>query len=285
MTMPRRTGGGRTGRAIVTLAACALALAPTAAARDVRQLRACADPNNLPFSNQRGEGFENKLAVFLARELHASLRYTWWARRRGYVRNTRGAGECDVLLGVPAGLERALTTRPYYRSAYVFVYPKNKGLSIHSFDDPALRTLRIGVQLIGDDYTNTPPAHALSRRHIIGNVSGFTVYGDYTQPNPPARIIDAVAAGTIDVAIVWGPLGGYFAKRERIPLDVVPVSPQIDPPRLPLAFDIALGVREGDRALRDELQRVLDRKAPEIARILEAYGVPLVPALPGAPIP
>ena len=243
-----------------------------------RVLRVCADPNNLPFSNEKEEGFENRIAELLARDLHAKLEYTWWAQRRGYVRNTLSAGACDVLLGVPAGFERALTTTPYYRSTYVFVSPRAKRYGISSFDDPRLRTLRVGVQIVGDDYTNTPPAHALSRRGIVRNVKGYTLYGDYKEPNPPARIVDAVARGDIDVAVVWGPLAGYFAKRERVPLDVVPVTPRVDPPRLPLTFAIAVGVKKGNAPLRDSLQRVLDRRRPEIRRILDDYGVPLVDA-------
>ena len=241
-------------------------------------LRVCADPNNLPFSNERGEGFENRIAELVARELHATLEYTWWAQRRGFVRNTLAAGACDVLMGVPEGFERALTTAPYYRSTYVFVSPKAKRYALRSFDDPRLRQLRIGVQMVGDDYANTPPAHALARRGIVRNVAGYTLYGDYREPHPPARIIDAVARGEVDVAVVWGPLAGYFARRARVPLEVTPVSPRVDPPRLPLTFAIAMGVRQGNVALRDSLQLVLDRRGAEIRRILDDYGVPRVDA-------
>ena len=243
-----------------------------------RVLRVCADPNNLPFSNQKEQGFENRIARLLAREMGATLEYTWWAQRRGFVRHTLDAGACDVLLGVPAGFERALTTQPYYTSTYVFVSPAAKHYRITGFDDPRLRTLRIGVQMVGDDYTNTPPAHALARRGIVDNVTGYTLYGDYREANPPARIVDAVAKGEIDVAVVWGPLGGYFARRERTKLDVVPVSPRVDPPRLPLTFAIALGVAKGREGLRDSLQLVLDRRGAEIRRILDEFGVPQVDA-------
>jgi quinoprotein dehydrogenase-associated probable ABC transporter substrate-binding protein len=241
---------------------------------DPRSLRICADPNNLPFSNARGEGFENKIADVVAREMRASVSYTWWAQRRGFIRNTLGAGACDVVLGMPAEMTAALTTRPYYRSSYVFVSRSDRRLHIRSFDDPALRQLRIGVQLIGDDYANTPPAHALSSRHLVGNVTGYTVYGNYAEPNPPARIMDAVSRGDVDVAIVWGPLAGYFATRERVPLDIVPVSPPADLRFLPFTFDIAMAVRRGDVELRDELDAILARVRPEIERILDTYGVP-----------
>jgi quinoprotein dehydrogenase-associated probable ABC transporter substrate-binding protein len=250
-----------------------------------RRLRVCADPNNLPFSNQRLEGFENRLAELIAQELHATVQYTWWAQRRGFFRNTLRAGACDVVLGVPRNFELALTTSPYYRSTYVFVYRKDRGLTIRSFDDPLLHQVKIGVQLIGDDYANTPPAHALASRQVIDNVVGYTVYGDYAQENPPARIITAVAAGDIDVAIVWGPLAGYFARRQAAPLEVIPVSPPEDLSFLPFVYDISMGVRKGDEALREELEAVLERRRPEIDNILGAYGVPRVGAATPAPAP
>jgi mxaJ protein len=244
-----------------------------------RVLRVCADPNNMPFSERDGGGFENAIAELLAKELHATVHYTWWAQRRGFVRNTLNAGSCDVIVGVPSGFDPVLTTKPYYRSAYAFVARQTPGQErpIQSFDDPRLRDLRIGVQLVGDDYANTPPAAALARRGIVRNVRGYTVYGDYREPAPPARIVHAVARGEVDVAVVWGPLAGYFARRERPPLEVVPVSPQVDAPGLPLAFDIAMGVRRADRALRDTLDRILARRRQSVDSILDAYGIPRVP--------
>ena len=239
-------------------------------------LRVCADPNNLPFSNQRGEGFENKLAELLAEDMGERVEYTWWAQRRGFFRNTLKAGVCDVVLGVPSGFEMALTTKPYYRSTYVFLSRKDRHLDVKSFDDPVLKKLRIGVQIIGDDQSNAPPAHALSRRNIIDNVKGFTLYGNYSEPDPPARIVDAVAKGDIDLAIVWGPLAGYFAKQSRVPMEVVPVSPQIDQPFLPFVFDISIGVRREDQELRDQVEQILENRRGEIDRILREYKVPRV---------
>jgi mxaJ protein len=237
-------------------------------------LRVCADPNNLPFSNKHGEGFENKIAELLAADLHERLEYTWWAQRRGFFRNTLKAGACDVVIGVPSSFELAATTAPYYRSTYVFVYRKDKGLSVASFDDPVLRDVKVGVQLVGDDGANTPPAHALTARGIVENVRGYTLYGDYKQPNPPARIVEAVERGDVDVAVVWGPLAGYFARRQRVPLAVVPVSPQFDLPFLPFVYDISMGVRRGDEELRRRLDSFLERRRPEVERILDEYGVP-----------
>jgi mxaJ protein len=200
----------------------------------------------------------------------------WWAQRRGFARNTLAAKKCDVVIGVPSSFERATTTHPYYRSSYVFVTRRDPKLDVTSFDDPQLKKLRIGVQMIGDDATNTPPAHALSKRGIIQNVRGYSVYGDYRQANPPARVIDAVANGDVDVSVAWGPLAGYFASREARPLRITPVSPQIDLPFLPFVFDISMGVRRGDDALRDRLNDVLARRKPDIDRILDEYGVPRI---------
>lgn len=239
-----------------------------------RELRVCADPNNLPYSNRKLDGFENRLAEMVARDLHATVRYTWWPQHRGFIRNTLKAGTCDVLMGLPSSVELALTTRPYYRSTYVFVSRKDRGIAVRSFDDPALRTLRIGVQMIGDDGTNSPPAHALANRGVVNNVSGYSVYADYSQPNPPARIVEAVARGDIDLAVVWGPLAGYFAPRQSVPLALVPVSPQIDRPFLPFVFDISMAVRRGDRTLHDELDSFIERRQPEIDALLARYGVP-----------
>ncbi|HEX2693682.1 MAG TPA: substrate-binding domain-containing protein [Gemmatimonadaceae bacterium] len=248
------------------------------AATKLSELRVCSDPNNLPFSNQQQQGFENKIAQLVAHDLNSRLSYTWWAQHRGFVRNSLNANQCDLLIGVPASFERTINTIPYYRSTYVFVTRHDKHLNIRSFDDPALRRLTIGVQMIGDDFTNTPPAHALTQRHMIQNVRGYSVYGDYRRPNPPARIIDAVANGDIDVAVAWGPLAGYFAQKEPVALDITPVSPQIDLPFLPFVFDISMGVRRGDTALRERLNTVIARRKGDIDRILEQYGVPRVDA-------
>ena len=242
--------------------------------RASRELRVCADPNNLPFSNRREEGFENRLAELIAADLGARVSYTWWPQRRGFLRNTLSARTCDVVMGITSGAERVLTTTPYYRSTYVFVSRKERHLGVRTLDDPALRTLRIGVQLVGDDYANTPPVHALSRRGISGNLVGFSVFGDYSQPNPPARIIDAVVANDVDLAIAWGPLAGYFAKHAPVALELFPVSPEVDPPALRFAFDISLAVRPGDQQLKQELEAVLQRKKSSIERILTDYGVP-----------
>lgn len=243
---------------------------------DIKEFRVCADPNNLPFSNQKQEGFENKIAELLARDLDSYVTYTWWPQRRGFIRNTLRAGKCDVVMGVPAGYDPVLTTRPYYRSTYVFVYPKKAGYQIASLDDPILHQLRIGVHLIGDDYTNSPPAHALSTKGIVGKVVGYSVFGDYAEDSPPGKIIKAVATGEIDTAIVWGPIAGYFAQKQDTVLELVSVPFDPDLMFLPFAYNISLGVRRGDNDLRTKLDEILERKASQIQDILKEYGVPLL---------
>lgn len=238
-------------------------------------LRVCSDPNNLPFSNRREEGFENRIAELIARDLGRKVEYYWWAQRRGFVRNTLDAHKCDVILGVPSSFEMALTTRPYYRSGYVFVTRRDRRLTIDSLDDPRLRKLRIGVQIIGDDYANSPPAHALANRGIVRNVVGYSVYGDYAKDSPPRRIVEAVAKGEVDLSAVWGPTAGYFAKKSRVPLAVTAFTPEIDLPFLPFVFDIAMAVRRDDPELRDRLNAVIENRQDEITRILREYGVPL----------
>ena len=244
--------------------------------------RVCSDPQNMPFSNDRLEGFENRIAALLAQDFGATPSYVWWGQRRGFIRNTMNAtleqGRCDVVIGVPAQYDLVRTTKPYYRSTYVFVYPKNKGWTIASLDDPRLKKLKIGVHLLGDDYTNPPPVHELSKRGIVENVVGFNTF--YSDTNPPGAIIDAVAAGRVDLAIVWGPVAGYYAKRQRVPMDVVAIpSGKGD---LPFTFDISMGVKKGNDGLYARVEQILEKRKREITGILMEYGVPLVTTT-GAP--
>jgi quinoprotein dehydrogenase-associated probable ABC transporter substrate-binding protein len=239
-------------------------------------LRVCSDPNNLPFSNERQAGFENKIAELAARDMGRRLTYEWAPQRRGFMRRTLMANRCDVVMGVPAGFEMVRTTKPYYRSTYAFVSRRDRHLDVRSFDDPKLAHLVIGIQITGDDYNNPPPAQALASRKLAANVRGYTVYGDYSKPDPQRDVVDAVADGTVDVAVVWGPLAGYFSRREPVPIDVVPVSPASEAGPLRFTFDIAMGVRRDDHALHDALDGFVARNHAAIRRILQSYGVPLV---------
>ncbi len=235
--------------------------------------RVCADPNNLPFSNDKGEGFENKIAELIAGKLGDKLEYTWWSQRKSFVKNSLDQGRCDAVIGVPSTLESITATRPYYRSTYVFVSRHDRALGITSLQDARLDRCRIGIHVVGDDYA--PPAVALARRGITANVIGFSLFGEYGEPNPPAKIIDAVARGDLDVAIVWGPLAGYFAKNASTPLDIVPVSPALFL-AVPFTYDISVGVHKGDEVLKDKLKDVLENESVPIEKILSEYGVPQV---------
>ena len=239
-------------------------------------LRICADPNNLPFSNEAREGFENKIATLIGRELHRPIEYVWWAQRRGFVRNTLSAGSCDLVVGTVSGMEMLATTRPYYTSTYVFVSRHDRALDVSSFDDPRLKNLRIGVQLVGDDFANTPPAHALANRGMTRNIVGYTLYGDYRRPHPASQIVDAVARGDVDLAVVWGPLAGYFAASSPVPLRLEPVTPWMDDMQWPMQFDVSVGVRRDNQQLLKDIDSVLARRSGDIRRLLAAYHVPVV---------
>ncbi|MBV9764234.1 MAG: substrate-binding domain-containing protein [Acidobacteriaceae bacterium] len=236
-------------------------------------LRVCADPNNLPFSNEQGQGFENKLAELVSGKLGEQLQYTWWSERKSFIKNSLDAGRCDVVMGVPTALESVTATRPYYRSTYAFVSRHDRDLRVTSLDDARLTQLRIGIHVVGDDYA--PPAVALARRGITQNIAGFSLFGEYGAPNPARKLIDAVARGDVDIAIVWGPFAGYFAQCEDTPLDIVPVAPSMFL-GIPFTYEISLGVRKGDQALKTKLDSVLESESKKIQQILVQYGVPQV---------
>ena len=274
---PRPRGSRRLGTAVVLALALGLAASTARAqAPAERILRVCADPNNLPFSNRAGRGFENRIAELLARELGERLEYAWRQETRGFVRKGLKAGACDLIPAVPAGFDQVETTRPYFRSTYVFVTRKDRGLHVRSLDDPALRTARIGIHVIGDDFINTPPAEALAARRIMDNVVGYRIVDDYSRPNPPQELVRAVERGDVDVAVVWGPFVGPIAARPGSDLEVHPVTPSRDRSGQRFAFAMALGVRHGDDALRARLDRVLETHRAEIRQILLDYAIPLV---------
>jgi ABC-type amino acid transport substrate-binding protein len=179
-------------------------------------------------------------------------------------------------MGVPEGYDLVATTKPYYRSTYVFVTRQDRHLDLSSLLDPRLHQFTIGVHLIGDDGNNPPPAQALGEEGIIGNVRGYSIYGDYREADPPARLIEAVGSGEVDVAAAWGPLGGYFAQRSSVPLTVTPIQDYERFAPQQFRFAIAMGVRKGDDALRDRLNGFIDEHRSEITSLLRSYGVPLV---------
>jgi mxaJ protein len=233
------------------------------------ELRVCADPDNMPFSSLGRTGFENRIAALVARDLNARLTFVWQRMGLGFVREYLDKGQCDLLVGIPTNYRPLLTTRPYYRSTYVFV-SRQEEPPISSLDSSALRGLKIGVQVLEEEYT--PPGEALARRGLQGAIVGFDTTGDGAD-----SIVRAVADKQVDAAIVWGPLAGYFAKKLGGQLRVTPVEPEVDPPGLPFTFAISMGVRKGNVALRDQLEKILLDREPEIRAILDEYGVPQLP--------
>jgi mxaJ protein len=241
-------------------------------------LRVCADPDNLPLSNQKGEGFEQKIAELVAKEWNAKIEYAWWPVRRGFFARALNGRYCDIAIQAPAEFDMAGVTRPYFRSGYVFITRKDRGLDIRSLADPRLKRLKIGVNILNSDAENTPPAMALSRYGVVGNLTGYPTF--YTDSVRPEDIVTAVARKEVDVAIAWGPLAGYFAAKSPVPLLLQPLAERDSLTDFPFRFSIGMGVRRRDRALRDSLQTVLDQRAPQIQAILKEYNVPLFPIPP-----
>jgi len=233
-----------------------------------RQLRVCADPNNMPFSSRNETGFENRIAALVAHDLNVHLIYVWQRMGRGFVREYLDNSQCDFVVGIPTNYPAVLTTSPYYRSTYVFV--SRQGKPVPSLDSPSLHGLKIGVQVLDEQYT--PPGEALARRGLQSSIVGFDTVGDGAD-----SIMRAVADQRVDLAIVWGPLAGYFAKTIGRDLRVAPVEPEVDPPGLPFTFAISMAVRRGDLALRDQLEKILVDRRSEIRAILDEYGVPQLP--------
>ena len=261
---------------IATIFAALLGGPLPVSAEPQHELAVCADPGNLPFSNDKLEGFENKIASLIAADLRTTLRYEWRVQRRDFLRRTLLSGACDVVMGVSAGLPGVSVTRPYYTSTYVFVSVRKRKLQLGSFDAPALKNLKIGLHAIAAEGSNTPPARALAKRGIVDNIVGFSMWGEENVADPQARIITAVATGEIDTAVVWGPFAGYFAKRHGNRLVVTPVEADPQTPSFAFVYEISLGVRDGDDLLKEKLQDVLHRRKSDIEAILNEYAVPLV---------
>ena len=229
----------------------------------------------MPFSNERGEGFENRIAALVARDLRRPLEYFWLPQRRGFIRNSLNAQRCDVVIGVPAQYGLLQPTRSYYRSSYVFVSRRDRHLRIDSFDAPPLTSAddrhsdqrRRLQQSSGRAGARLAPHRA--ERARIPDLRRLLA------ADPQRDIVDAVADGRVDVAVVWGPLAGYYAQRESMPIDVRPIAEAVKDSSSRFTFDIAMGVRRDDTQLRASLDSVITRRGDDIRRILRAYGVPL----------
>jgi mxaJ protein len=250
--------------------------APAESPAPAGTLRICADPNNLPFSNRAKEGFEDRLAALVAQDLGLKLEYQWLPQRLGFYRTAFKTFQVNLVMAAPVGFDMALATQPYYRSTYVFVTRKS-ATPIRSFDDPSLKSAKIGVTLTGG--VNTPPTHALAKRNIIDNVTGFSAF-DESQGKPGEKIIAAVARGEIDVAIAWGPQAAWFARQQPVELSVTPVTPEEDTigsVKLPFTYGICMAVKRPDKALRDKIKQIIAKRRNAIDRILDDYAVPRLP--------
>jgi mxaJ protein len=251
----------------------AIALIAAVCAAQAAPLRVCADPANLPYSNRAGQGFENEIAKLVSRELGRPLAYRWIPQRDKFF-ETLSRGLCDMAVEAPVGLPDVRTTNPFYRSSYVFVTRKDRGIHLHSLEDARLAKLRIGLASIGADSSSAPAARTLAARGILRNVTWYRLYRNYLDANQPQAPIEAVEKGDVDVAIVWGPTAGYFAMRARAPLEVTAIS-EASAGANGLAFDLAMAVRQTDAPLARELNEIIARHGTEIRQILRRYGVPL----------
>jgi mxaJ protein len=256
------------GLLLVLAAALAFAAEP-------QDLWVCADRNNLPYSNDRQQGFENKLAEMVAQDLGRTLQYVWWPASPTFARKVFRKGACDIIMGIPSkGYDLAEPTQAYYSSTYVFVSQRDRHLAIQSFDDPSLKTVKIGLHVVDDGFT--PAAQELATRGIIRNVKGYSIFGNLAQENPSADLIRGVSQGDVDIAIAWGPLAGYFAQHSTVPLRLTPVCAASVKTSLPVSFDISIGVRRDEEALRAQLNQEIARRRDDIHALLLSYGIPFL---------
>jgi quinoprotein dehydrogenase-associated probable ABC transporter substrate-binding protein len=236
---------------------------------DPKVLRVCADPRNMPFSNQNGEGFENKLAELVAGKLGKSLAYTWYPQAPGFVRNTLGAYKCDVVMGYPQGSDVLQGTNPYYRTAYALVFRPGTGLDgIDTLADPRLKGKRIGI------VAGTPPATHLAVNGLMTSAKPYPLVIDTRVDSSSQAMINDLGTGEIEVGVLWGPIAGYFAVKANPPLTVVPLVKDRSAPRL--AYYISMGVRGADQEWKRLLNRLIAENQPAIDRLLASFGVPLL---------
>lgn len=255
------------------LASAVLLVASSCAAAPV--LRVCADPANLPYSNKQEQGFENRIASLIAKDLGERVTYFWFPQQETFFQQTLNKGVCDIVMSVPTQFQGADTTEPYYTSSYVFLSRRDEHLQIKSFDDPRLKTLRIGVHVLDSGDDNLPPIFALSTRGIVRNVVSFSIFGDsLTQSSPASNLVRAVADKKVDVAIIWGPIAGYFSRNSKVPLQLQTIRSDPAHPALQFVFPISIGVRKGEQRLKQQLDAELLRRRAEIARLLKTYGIP-----------
>jgi mxaJ protein len=241
---------------------------------DGTEFKVCADPDFLPYSNSKQEGFENKIAAVLAEDLGKKLTFQFWYDRMGFIRNTLGAYRCDVVMSTTSDIDSMRTSKPYYRAGHVFVYRKDSGYNIKDWDSPDLRKGVIGID------GQSPATIPLRDHNLMENAHPYRMQRDLNLP--PSYLVDDLVSGKIDIAIMWGPIGGYFAKQAKIPLVVVPIPEYQDVNVKGKEYwNISVGVRKKDKERMALIQGALDRNKDKIEKILDDYGVPHVPVVEG----
>jgi quinoprotein dehydrogenase-associated probable ABC transporter substrate-binding protein len=285
----KRKSGNNLYGALAATAAALLALPALAAdAPERKAFRVCQDPNNLPFSSVKGDGYENKIAELFAKDLGLPVEYFSFPNRLAFIRNTlryKLPGEeyrCDIVMGVPAGFDQVSATKPYYRSTYALVIPKGKGMdavgSTQDFlklDKPMLDKLRIGI------YDRSPASEWLNKHALLEQAVPYKIMNPDPDQYPGEIIEKDLAAGKIDVAIVWGPIAGYFARRVQEPkLTVIPMQSE---PGVKFDYQMAMGVRYGEREWKQQIEGLIDKHRDAIAAILRDYNIPLLEVEAGRP--
>ena len=240
---------------------------------DPSEFRVCADFDNLPYSNSKMEGFENRIAEVLAKDLGKKVKYQFWYDRIGFIRNTLNANRCDVIIGTVAGNDMMLTSKPYYRSGYVFVYKKSSGFNIKDWDSPDLRKGKIGV--VGQ----TPPSRPIADKGLMENARPYRIMRDLNLP--PSFIVDDLVKGDIDIAILWGPIAGYWAKAKYPDQLVVVPAPEYEQENIhgKEQWNISVGVRKKDKDRMAMIEGAMERNKAEIEKILDDYGIPHIPVV------
>jgi quinoprotein dehydrogenase-associated probable ABC transporter substrate-binding protein len=236
---------------------------------DPKVFSVCADPHNMPFSTDKGEGFENKLAELFANKLGKGIAYAWYPQATGFVRNTLAAHRCDVIMGAPQGDDMVQVTNPYYRTAYALVFKQDQGLEgVNTLEDPRLKSKRIGI------VAGTPPGNNMATNGLMANAKPYPLVVDTRVDSSAEAMMRDLEAGNIDVGVLWGPMAGYYAQQARSPMTVVPLVKETTGPRL--AYRIAMGVRFADQDWKRLLNRMIADNQPAINKLLLSYGVPLL---------
>lgn len=243
--------------------------AQTSEAVDHTALRVCSDPNNLPFSNEAGEGFENRIAEMFAAELGVPVQYTWYPNTVGFIRNTLRMRKCDLVLAAPTASELLQNTNPYYRSTYALVFRKDSPVAATSLADPVMKTLRIGV------VAGTPPATLVAKYDLFDQMRPYHLLVDTRFESATARMVEDIASGEIDVGVLWGPIAGYHVKMHNPPLRIVPLDPTVETGTR-IEFRIHMGLRPNEPEWKHRLNQLIAENQDKINAILTEYGVPLL---------